>query len=65
MNKRGHLIQGSVGCPQHLREWRGNQSERLLQSPDENAGSRIVNQTATLLDAREEEVGHKRAPFGN
>ena len=63
MNKRGLLIQGSIGCPAYLRELRGKQGERLLQTRMQVVAE--SNQTATLLDAREEEVGHQRAPFGN
>ena len=63
MYKRGLLSQGSIGCPSHPREWPGKQGERLLQTRMQVVAE--SNQTATLLDAREEEVGHQRAPFGN
>ena len=55
MNERALLIQGSIGCPAHLREWRGNQGERLLQTRKQ-AGAES-NQTATFMDTREGELG--------
>ena len=63
MNKRGLLIQGTIGYLAHLQEWRGKQGERLLQTRMQVVAE--SNQTATLLDAREEKVGHQLAPFGN
>ena len=63
LNKRALVIQGSIGCLAHLREWREKQGARLLQMRMQAVAE--SNQTATFFDAREGEVGQQLAPIGN
>ena len=50
-----------ISWPAHVREWRGKQGERLLQTRKQAIAE--SNQTATFLDAREGQVGQQHAPF--